>query len=188
MSPTAPVCVAVHRASPLEVVRPSSVFVDPKAERLIGFAALSFSLGPHGTQLLEKSFRIVPKVLESSTEAIHSWAFTLPQGLIRDHSSAGSVRVTALFVQCCPSPGVFVPTAIASAKEPFTPGFPTPRHVASSEFEPLVTPCSPSRLPTLSGRVAPGIRPSGLSSSRKSDGPFRVRRALLTLSVPTMSR
>jgi len=33
--------------------------------------------------------------LFESTEAIHSWAYTLPQGLAKEHPSAVSVRVTA---------------------------------------------------------------------------------------------
>jgi hypothetical protein len=47
------------------------------------------------------------------------------------------------------------------------------RHLASSEFLPLLTPCSPSSLPVISDRVAPGIQPSGPCSSRRVGPRFR---------------
>jgi hypothetical protein len=68
-----------------------------------------------------------------------------------ERSRDRSFRVSAV-----PLMGFSFPSAIANSKDPFA-GSPIPQHVASSEFEPLLTPCSPSSLPVISDRVAPGI-------------------------------
>jgi hypothetical protein len=66
------------------------------AERLIRFAALSYSLGSHERQLLERPFMSGRRGSHPNLEAIHSWVSTLPQGFAREHLSIVSVRVTAL--------------------------------------------------------------------------------------------
>lgn len=143
-----------------------------QAERRIGLAAPSSSLVPLGTWLLE-----------SPCTPCRRCPFSEHRGhpLLGFHSSSGLHRRSPQRrwrprdrpqYDAVPLMGFLFPTAIANSKEPSLPGFPTPQHVASSEFEPLVTPCSPSSLPTISGQVALGIHPSGLSSTRASGGPF----------------
>jgi hypothetical protein len=87
----------------------------------------------------------------SSNVVIHSQAFTLLQGMTRVFPRAARSTVPLMgFHSLQRSP----------AQRSGISGVPPPLH-ASSEFEPLVTPCSPSCLPSLSGRVALGILPSG---------------------------
>jgi hypothetical protein len=99
--------------------------------------------------------------------AIHSWVFTLLQGVTGAHLSTASVRVTALSVTVLSLSWAFSPFSDRQLKGSSARG-PIPQHVASSEFQPLLTPCSPSSLPTISGRVALGIHPSGPFSSQES--------------------
>lgn len=51
----------------------------------------------------------------------------------------------------------FAPFSGRQYKGSGVPGASTPRHLASSEFEPPLTPCSPSHLPYISARAALGI-------------------------------
>jgi hypothetical protein len=160
-------------ASPHEVVRPFSVLVDSRAERQIGFTASSFSLGPRE----RGSWRVLSHRAEGARIEHRG------HPLLGFPPSTGSYRISPghrerprdrSSFRYLPSPGVSFPTAITTAKEPFPPGFPAPRHHASSDFERLLTPFSPSQLPALSGWVAPGIHPSGPFSSRRGGASFRT--------------
>jgi hypothetical protein len=64
------------------------------------------------------------------------------------------------------------------------PGASTPRHLASSEFGTLLTPSSPSRLPAISGRAAPGIHLQGLTPPA-NPGTLSSSRALLAVARPS---
>jgi hypothetical protein len=102
-------------------------------------------------------------------------------------SSPGADRVTALFPALSLSWG-FIPYSEHQPKGSGSLEAPMPRHRASSEFEPLLTPSSPSSLPTISGQVARGIHPSGPCSSRRVKSTFRSSRTLLTFPIPTVAR
>jgi len=80
-------------------------------------------------------------------EHIHSWVFTLLQGVTEDHPSAASRFHASGFRQHCPSHGVLVPPAVASTKEPALPAVPpagTLRLQGSGPLDALL-PFEPSR-------------------------------------------
>jgi hypothetical protein len=56
-----------------------------------------------------------------------------------------------------PSHGVLLPAAVANAKGPLFPGCPTSPARCVFRVRALLTPCSPSRLPPISGQAALGI-------------------------------
>jgi hypothetical protein len=99
--------------------------------------------------------------IRSNAEAIHSWASTLPQGFSRDPSSAADVRVTVPGRRC-PSPGVPFPSAITSAKEPYSPG-------GSKSPAPCVF-----RVRSSLDALLPFAPSNPLGSGRSWDFPFRA--------------
>jgi hypothetical protein len=137
-------------------------------------------------------WRVLPRHAEGaplfeSTEAIHSWAFTLPQGLAKEHPSTVSVRVTARYTALSLSWG-FLPYSDRQPKGAVSPGdsHPPARCVfrvrasldallsfePSSHFWPGRSWDSPFR-----ALLLPRIRTS-----------FRTVRALLTLPFPSSPR
>jgi len=154
--------VTVHSTSPLEVVRPFSVFVGRRAERRVWFTASLLQPWSSWTWLLKRPRRsraegIRFRMPRPSTPGL----YTLPQGVTGDPSSAANVRVTVCGRRC-PSHGVSFPTANTSAKEPYSPEIST--SPARCVF----------RVPTSLDALLP-FTPSGhLWSGRSWDFPFRA--------------
>lgn len=171
---------------PLEVVRPFSVFVNVGAKWCVGFTTLSFSLGPHGAWLLESPPTPCRRCPFQSTEAIHSWVFTLPQGFTGDHPSVASVRVTAPSRRC-PSHGVSFPYSEHQLKGAVRSGLPSPGHCVFRVRTSLdaLLPFEPSNHFWLGRSWDSPFRAFLLPSSR---GSFRIARTLLTLPNPRAAR
>jgi hypothetical protein len=145
------------------------------------------TLGPHEPGPWSLPSSAAPRASFENTGPIHSWAFTLLQGVTRDHPSATSRSHASGFRSTVPLMG-FRSLQRSRARRS--------RH--SQRFHPLapcvfrvralLTPCSPSSLPVVSDEAAPGIpafRALILPAIRRS---FEPTRALLTLLVRTEPR
>jgi hypothetical protein len=117
--------VTAEPASPHGVVRPFSVLSAGEVAAY-WFTAVSFDLEPSRDLVLGVfPHRPRPKSFPSMGH-IHSWVFTLLQGVTGANPSTASPFTRSAQDRYCPSLGVHIPTAVASTKGSVTPMASTP--------------------------------------------------------------
>jgi len=144
--------------------------------------ALSFDLEPSRAWSLELSLtRRACRDVSVRGKHIHSWAFTLLQGVTRDHPSTASLHTRPAPTGTVPLMGFGSLQRSRARRSRSTQRF-QPLAPCVFRVRALLTPCSPSGLPGISDQAAPGIttfRALFLPEIRRS---FELTRALLSVA------
>jgi hypothetical protein len=173
--------------SPRGVVRPFSVLSAIAVAVVSVDRALLRPSAPHGAWSMEPSRARRASRSFPSARHIHSWAFTLLQGVTRDHPSTASRFTRPAPTGTVPLMGFRSLQRSRARRSRFTRRFHPPASCAL-RVRALSTLCSPSSLPVVSDRAAPGIstfRASFLPQIRRSR---ELTRALLTLPARSSAR
>lgn len=141
---------------------------------------------PREAWSLEPSLSPSPRVRLAIAKHIHSWAFTLLQGVTGDHPSTASRRTRTAPTGAVPLMGFVSLQRSPARRIRFTRRFhpPAPCVLRVHSCEPLSTLCSPPGLPVVSDQAAPGIRTFRASFLPEIRRPCEQTRALLTLLSP----
>lgn len=120
------------------------------------FAALSFDLGSSRTWSLESFLARRAPLTFQKAEHVHSWVFTLLQGVTGDHPSAASRNTRAAPTNAVPLVRFWSLQRSRARRSRSTRRFHPPAPCVF-RVRALLTPCSPSSLPAVSDGAAPGI-------------------------------
>jgi hypothetical protein len=163
--------VTAEPASPLGVVRPFSVL---SAGEVAAYWILRALLRPRALASSGPwsfSSPTAPRVV--SEQGAHPLlGFHSPTGYCRSQPQHREPFTRRLMIGAVPLLGFESLQRSPARRVRFTRWLPHHRHLASSGFFALPTPYSPSSLPTVARRAAPGILPSGLCSCQSVRRPF----------------
>lgn len=171
--PAARLGVSAEPASPLGVVRPFSVLsAGEVAAYWLDRALLRpwILAGPGPWSLPSPT---APRAVSVAWH-IHSWVFTLLQGMAGANPSTASPFTRSALDGTVPLLGFRSLQRSPARRVRFSRWFPRHRHLASSGFFALSTPYSPSSLPTVARRAAPGIATFRALLLPTGTAPFRA--------------
>jgi len=170
VSPAAAIGVTAESSSPHGLALPFDVLLGERGRGSLGSPPPASAL-----VLVDLTLAVLPRaaVLLRSYERHHHPSMGLrgPSGFHRKTAAMSSAPVG---LGHGPSPGVQLPPAVASAKDPGIPGASTSPADASSGFEPSRRLDPLRAFPTFLPGPLLGLLPSGLFSSRRSGPSFEA--------------